>query len=555
MFKLNLRSDIVTAYNYINTLNSSQFELKSEVNPVKSIFKEYERVIVESIITSFGLDFLINDQYGGDVDTIHNVRQIGIENENPQMTYKNKRNQEAYENRGDYDIAKYHSDPSYKSIIKNAKEQFNNEGQWLTDSYTGNKIAPNKGASREKQAQLDHVKSSKSVHEDRGRVLADLDGIKLANSPDNLKFTNACLNNNMKEKSIPEYIEWCEKNPDKVNWNGVKGEPLPDDVKEKLMSEYESSMKSYESKVAMAYYTSPKFAKDLTLAAGKLGVKMGLRQAFGLYFAEIWFAVKAEFEKINGPFDLEKFLIAVKNGVKKGHSNAMSKHEELFAKFKEGVTAGVFSSVTTSLCNIFFTTAKNIVKIIRHSYTSIVQACEVLFINPQNYPFGERMRAVTKILATGASVVTGTLVTEALNESPVGKIPVVGDIVCTFCGTLVTGIMSCTLLYYLDHSQIVNKLVTFLNEHILTIDATIEEYRLLANKYREYAAQLMSIDIESFEKEINQYYNVAEIISEARDERELNIALKTSISSLGIKMQFTSFDDFMRDKSTKLVFE
>ncbi len=549
----------MSAYGYVNNLDYSYTleEMKKDDDLKETIFKEYEHVIIESLITSFGLDFLISDQYGGDVDTVHNVRQIGIDTEKGSsgMTYKNKKNQTAYENKGDYDIAKYHGDPSYKNIIKNAKEQFNNEGQWIIDSYTGKKIAPNKGASIERQAQLDHVKSSKSVHEDRGRVLADLNGIKLANSPDNLKFTNACLNNNMKEKSIPEYIEWCEKNPSKVNWNGVKGEPLPEEVKKKLMSEYESSMKGYEARIARTYYTSPKFAKDLSFAAASLGVKMGLRQAFGLYFAEIWFAVKLEFEKIEGHFDVEEFLLSVKMGVKKGHDNALSKHSELFNKFKEGATAGVFSSLTTSLCNIFFTTAKSIVKIIRHSYTSIVQACEVLFINPQNFPFGERMRAVTKILATGASIVTGTIVSEALNESPAGKIPFVGDIVCTFCGTLVTGIMSCTLLYYLDHSPLVNKLVTFLNNNILTIDATIEEYRTLAVKYREYAAQLMSIDIESFKKEVALYYDVAESIDSANSEEELNIVLNETMQVLGIKMPYRTFDDFMNDKYAKLVFE
>ena len=50
---------------------------------------------LESLITSFGLDFLLmKDRHGGDVDTIHNVRQIG---QDEQMTYKNESNQKAYE--------------------------------------------------------------------------------------------------------------------------------------------------------------------------------------------------------------------------------------------------------------------------------------------------------------------------------------------------------------------------------------------------------------------------------------------------------------------------
>ena len=59
---------------------------------MSDLFSQYERVIVESIITSFGLDFLVPDTHGGDVDTIHNVRKIG---KDTQMTYKKGKNEAA----------------------------------------------------------------------------------------------------------------------------------------------------------------------------------------------------------------------------------------------------------------------------------------------------------------------------------------------------------------------------------------------------------------------------------------------------------------------------
>lgn len=40
------------------------------------VCKEYERVILQSLIMAFHLDFLVQDHHGGDVDTMHNVRQI-----------------------------------------------------------------------------------------------------------------------------------------------------------------------------------------------------------------------------------------------------------------------------------------------------------------------------------------------------------------------------------------------------------------------------------------------------------------------------------------------
>ena len=81
------------------------FEPLPDEPVLDSLFEQYGRVIVQSMITSFGLDFLIADRHGGDVDTIHNVRQVGIDSE---MTYKNSDNLRSYEERGAYDKNEYH---------------------------------------------------------------------------------------------------------------------------------------------------------------------------------------------------------------------------------------------------------------------------------------------------------------------------------------------------------------------------------------------------------------------------------------------------------------
>ena len=93
-----------------------------------NIFSQYEDIIIQSLITSFGLDFLldkvgmIKDQHGGDVDTIHNVRQIN--GKDGPMQYKNKRNEEAYNNRGEYNYGDYHSDSRFKNKKSTIKARF-----------------------------------------------------------------------------------------------------------------------------------------------------------------------------------------------------------------------------------------------------------------------------------------------------------------------------------------------------------------------------------------------------------------------------------------------
>ena len=79
-------------------------------NIFAGIWKQYEKVVLHSLITSFGLDFLVHDQVGGDVDTIHGVRE-GLD-------YKNPGNAAAYNARGAYDTAAYHGDERYRMRVQ-----------------------------------------------------------------------------------------------------------------------------------------------------------------------------------------------------------------------------------------------------------------------------------------------------------------------------------------------------------------------------------------------------------------------------------------------------
>lgn len=519
-----------------------------------SIFQQYERVLIESLITSFGLDFIVKDQHGGDVDTIHDVREI---DRDPQMKYKNKANQATYENRDAYDYLRYHDKNSdYQAMKKATKDKFQASGVPIEDAYSGGKLYfYSKGAAKNnsnKQASIDHVLTAHTIHNDRGRVLAGLNGEDLANSPDNLVFTNAALNSSMGSTKvngevveIPEYIQ---KHPE-----------LPDKTKQKMMSEYTRAKKNYEAKLAAIYYTSPRFRKDLTSAAAKVGVCMGVRQALGFVFAEMWFSAKDESEKLDNQKDvgLKEYTEAIGRGIKNGYEHAKEKYPELFSRFLNGAVAGALSSLTTTLCNIFFTTAKSTVRIIRQSYASIVQAMEVLFINPDNYEFGDRMRAVVKVLSIGASVTVGVLVSDAVAHTPLGALGKTSDIVQNFCGAFVTGIMSCTLLMYLDRSETMNSLVRCLN-NIHTVETELNYYREYAKYFERYAADLVQIDFVRFEQETSAFKEIAAKLSDTLTQDELNTILLQAFTSRHLPLPwegFESFDSFMHDNNAHLEFQ
>ena len=521
-------------------------------NVFSTIWADYEEVVMYSLVTSFGLDFLVNDQHGGDVDTIHNVRQIGSD---PEMNYKNAQNKANYESRGAYDPAVYHSHKNFRDIKHNDRNAFDTNGTMLRDTYVpGNTLIPrnNKTISREHQGQLDHAISAHEVHDDPGRVLSGLNGVDLANDPSNLCYTNADLNRNKGDKSIEGYIRWCEENPSKVNQGGRRGKPLTNAVKQKMRRVDEKAREHYNARITRAYCTSPGFMKDALSAVKDRGIEMGLRQALGFVFVEIWMCTRERLWLVPSGSSIEEMLIAVGHGIKDGMDSASGKYKEVFAKIREGFTSGALASLTTTLCNIFFTTAKNIVRYIRQLYASVVQAGKVLFLNPDNLMYGDRIRTTAVILASGASVLAGTVAGDFIAKTPLGVMPEIGPAVTTFCQTMVSGLLSCTFLIFLDRSRFINELVDNMNK----IPSIVTDYREIANAMESYATKIAKLDIEKFRQDTQKYADVAEDICNCADDDSLNRILYNAYKSFGIKIPWEGdFDTFMGNKNNRLVFE
>lgn len=516
------------------------------------LFKQYNRVVIESLLTSFGLDMLlVKDQYGGDVDTIHNVEKIGeythswnngkiqIKNEkyDPLMKYKSLRNEENYKNREEYNSKSYHKHENYIATNKE-NSKLKKEGM-LYDGYTGEKIEVNG------KTNLDHIISAKEINDDRVRILAGLKGEDLANSPENLIITNESLNKSKSAYSMNEFLN-KEKNREEKRYS--------EESIKRMENLDKRARKAYKTKLNIAYYTSSNFRNDLLKSSANVGVRMGLRQAVGFLLTEVVFTVMDEFKKLKTE-KLDEIFAAISNGIKKGFENAKLKYKELLSKFKDGAIAGIIGSLTTTLTNIFFTTSKNIIRVIRQSWVSLVEALKIVLFNPDNLPFGERMRAVAKILATTASVIVSIVVREVLTKIGIATIPVVGDELVTFTEILSMGLTSCTLLYFLDRSEIVNKAVNFLN-NLPTVSNALYYYKEQAKYFEQYAAQILSIDVESFEREIEKFNSIANKLENAKDENELNSILVGFYKEMKIKLPWEGdFDSFMKDKNSVLIFE
>lgn len=545
----------------------NQFQMDQAKTPRQNLMEQYENVIVESVVTSFGLDMLLcHDQYGGDVDTIHNVRNAGSKDSDGEVLgYKNKDNARDYANRGEYksQSAKYHHTKAY--IKKNDEYSRQRKEGNLTDAYTGKKMK------RNETHNLDHVISAEEIHNDPGRVLSGLDGKDLATADTNLAPTSESVNKSKQQKSVNEYLDTLDEEKParekRIRELRQKGELTDKERKElnclekkdavdaKRMREKDKIARdAYNRKINIAYYTSPKFLKDTAYAAGGVGVEMGKREALGFILLEVWKEIRAELSKVAVGSEAKEFFLAVGRGATEGIQNAIKKYKELLARFKDGFISGVLSSLTTTLFNAIFTTGKRVIRIIRESWAAIVKAVKVLFWNPDHLPLGERLAAVAKILAIAASAVVGNIVAE-LTAQWTKVIPWLGSKISAFCGAFVTGIMSCTFVYVIDNSEKVKKLVAWINK-LDFANSAVNYFKEETERFEHYAAQLMELDWEIFNREIDAFDTISERILAAKDEEALTDTLLEAYREQGMKLPYEGdFDDFMGNSDKHLVFE
>ena len=506
--------------------------------PEKTIFSEmwdsYKKVVIKSLVTTFGLDFIVKDRIGGDVDTIHNVRN-GV-------AWKNPVNEQNYNNRGDYDSMAYHGgNEFYRETIKEVRHK-----GFFDDEYSpGNRIAYGKQSylknNPNSQASLDHMLAAKMIHDDPGRTLAGKDGPSLANTKENLYFTNASLNSSLRDTDKSEFIAKQEES----------GKPLSEESKRAILEKEKIAREAYERKLN-EYYLSPSFYKDVTIAASKVGVAMGIRQAIGFMFVEIWFACEDEMKRLPVNSKIGDCFNAIKIGISNGANNIKKKYPILFNQFKEGFVAGVLASVTTTIINIFFTTSVLKVKLIRQLFITVVQTGNILLINPENYYLGDQIRYATAALVTGVSgavgIVAGTVIGNLI--APVDAM-LLGSI-RLFTSTLVSGLLSCTVLLLIDRSEFIRKIVERLNGY----GYENSDIRYLSREFRKLAGEIENVDLDGYEKQIEALSVASQIIKDSQNDEELNKNLKQYFKDIGLKMPWDGdFDSFMSNRNNHLKFE
>ena len=543
--------------NFINDIKDAEYD--PNVSIMESLWSQYERVVIESIISSFGLGKFIKDQDGGDVDTIKNVSDT--------EKFRNAKYQEKY----DIDIKDRYND--FKDDLHSGDQFYKKTRDYMIKQQMEGKlkdIYTKQTIDKDDKFDLEHIISAKEIFEDRGRVLSGISATELANCEDNFGATNSLINRSKKDLTMDSFINNIENARDTriSTMQKLKAkESLNDDEKAELhraevveeayknkehLKEVDGvARKKYNDKLAKKYYQSKEFWTNTGTAAISLGAKMGIRQVFGFCFCEIWFSIKEELDKVDNSCEWNDLFNAIDLGIKNGINNVNSKYSVLLNKFKLGLESGITASLGTTLTNIFFTTYKNLVKNIRLSSTFVIQSGNIILFNPDDLDLGQRLKAASIVIITGASVIVGSAVGESLRVSPIANIPEVGDIIIAFISALTSGIMSCTILCFLDRSRTIKQLLYLLDK----IPTEVNNYKEIANYMEKYYAMLEKYDLEKFKNDIESIHSITNKINEIDSTDDLNKYLLSIYDELNIPKPWNGdIDSFMSNKDNTLVF-
>lgn len=289
-----------------------------------------------------------------------------------------------------------------------------------------------------KTINVDHIISVKTNYEDDIVALyggATEEGFDqamrdIANDKANLAVSDEHANKSMKAKDT---LEAAESNPE-LNMD-------PEKVKAK-QAEADAAKKKYLIKNAIG-----EKGKELAIGIGKSTLaatgKMLVGKAMKIAVSE----TVVEFQQKNE----DKLLVRIKRIISNIMKRAKEELSHIWKEIKDSAVNNAISEIVNLILNYFVSTVKNIFKLIRCLFGSIISGFKIIFDSSR--PWEERLFEALKIISAGIAMATGTMLNELIAKAIATNIPFLagfaGDIAAVVSG-LISSILSALVLMSFD---------------------------------------------------------------------------------------------------------
>jgi len=383
-----------------------QLEQHFESARVDALLTKAQRDIVGAIAGPLGLGKVLSvyDKQGGNVTTIHNARQ-GIY----------ARTDDEY-NRKDYTHTKNSQEKQFAGKSKQSvgatftKDQLGKDENQsdtynkLVDGYTGETVLGS-------ETSPDHIVPLHTYHKDGGFMQSKTRRADFATDTENLISTRRSINQSM---SDVEKQEWAKRKANGRDETNEKHYGIQEDNLKKAVERGEATAEKHQPTTGekAAFYTTHAAQTGVTE-----GLKMGAQQAFGMLMVELFSSALDEIKDLyrNGRQN-ETLFADLGERLKRVGATVSAKWEQMLDSFSGGFVSGFVSNAVTVLINLFVTTGKRAVRMIREGIFSLLKALKTFLFPPKELSFSQAAHEALKLLAAGGVVVGGVALEEAVEK-------------------------------------------------------------------------------------------------------------------------------------------
>ncbi|QQD55350.1 hypothetical protein MHB_0003475 [Pseudomonas fluorescens BBc6R8] len=430
-----------------------QLEQGFDAARLDDMLQKCQRDVIGAIAGPLGLGkvLAVHDKVGGNVTTIHNAKQkiyARTEEEYNRTEYTKRPNSEGHKFEG----AK---DKSVGSIF--TRSQLDEE-KHLIDGYTNERI---KGS----ESSPDHITSNSTFHKNGGFMLSGTRKADFATDTDNLISTRREINESMKDH---DKREWADR---KSNGRKITNEDNFDIKKPQLEAAVQRGEKAAEKHGPSLSEKAEFYTKNAAATGVNEGLKMGTQQAFGLLMVEIFSSALEEIKDVykNGQ-QSESVLEELSIRLKRLGTRIASKWKDMIEGFSGGFISGFISNALTMLINMFVTTGKRAVRMIREGVFSLLKAMKMMVFPPENQTFAQVAHEALKLLAVGG-VVIGGVALEEMVEKLIMSVPLLVPIAPMLTAVLVgaiTALCMTFVCYLIDKMDLLGVIKAERNKAIIS---------------------------------------------------------------------------------------
>ncbi len=433
---------------------------------------------MNTITSQFGLASLfIDSRDGGSVTTSYNFDKGITSNEADNQKYQTFKSN----NDGSRKWEDVRKEVGYDKNFPKMRKEYFSANEQVIDAYTG-KVLPKDG-----RTQLDHIVSAKEIESNSKNhlFLSTEERANMAIKDTNLAFTSESINKSKGDKKMKEFLD-TQKKGEKINKERYEID------EKKAMEKDKIARTAIKAEVNKA--TFQKYSTELLQTGAKDAAKMALYSSLGVVLREFLQALFQALKDIFANYKHEslkelftRFKVKMKGVVEK----LKREWKDIFLSSVEGAITAFFSNLLVLAINLFATTLKKIVSMIRAGFVSLIQAVKIMVNPPENMTFEEASYQAVKILVAGligaASLGLAAAVEKFLQAipglQPIMMFPIpflenqtVSDVLAVTLTSILAGVVTTIVIYSMDKFRNSNK-NSKLRMQLVTKTGMLVEYK------------------------------------------------------------------------------